>query len=47
MDLLSATGEILAAGDRRTHEQALKHLDWQGGGSYEQSEEKIDVTFQS
>ena len=40
-------GEVLACGDSRAHEQALKLLEWQGGGTYEQASETPDVTFKS
>jgi hypothetical protein len=38
-------GEIIACGDKRTHEEALKLLDWQGLSH--QAEETRDVTFRS
>jgi len=43
--LRCSAGEIIACGDKRAHEQALKLLDWQGPS--QQAGESKDVTFQS
>lgn len=47
IDMPYAAGEIIASGDKRSHDQALKALRWQGGGSYDQASENKDVTYKS